>query len=331
MSDESFFREVNEEIRQERTRALWSRFGRMFIALAVLFVIAAGAYVAWSGYQTAQANASGDRYLAAIDLAAAGKTGEALTAFEALAADGHGAYRDLAWMRVATAREAQGDAEAAVKAFDAISGDPRAPAPIRDMAAVRAAYVLVDSGSLDDVRQRVERLSGDAEPLRFAAREALGLAAWKAGDLAEAKRFFEQIKDDQAAPGGIGLRTGMMLDLVAAGSLPVASVPASNAAAAGEAEPAGEGAPPAPAADAPAASAVPAPAAPAPATPPVAAPAATPAPSTAAPSSAPAPAVPQPAPAPAPAAELPEAGPSPADAAPAPAAAPSGAATAPAN
>lgn len=315
MSDESFFREVNEEIRQERTRALWSRFGRMFIALAVLFVIAAGAYAAWSGYQTAQANASGDRYLAAIDLAAAGKTGEALTAFEALAADGHGAYRDLAWMRVATAREAQGDAEAAVKAFDAISGDPRAPAPIRDMAAVRAAYVLVDSGSLDDVRQRVERLSGDAEPLRFAAREALGLAAWKAGDLAEAKRFFEQIKDDQAAPGGIGLRTGMMLDLVAAGSLPVASVPASNAAAAGEAEPAGEGTPPAPAADAPAASAAPAPAAPAPATP----------------SSAPAPAVPQPAPAPAPAAELPEAGPSPADAAPAPAAAPSGAATAPAN
>lgn len=223
MSDEIFFREVNEEIRQDRTRALWSNYGKLIIALAVLAVILAGAFVFWREYQTSQANASSDRYSAAITLATAGQVDEALTALEALSNDGYGAYRDLARMRIASLRAGKGDPAAAVAAFDEIAADGAAPDAIRDMAAVRAAYILVDSGSIDDVRQRVERLSGDAEPLRFAVRETLGLAEWKAGNFTEAKRFFDQLNDDQGTPAGIGLRTRVMLDLIASGTSPASA------------------------------------------------------------------------------------------------------------
>ncbi|MBC8129219.1 MAG: tetratricopeptide repeat protein, partial [Rhizobiaceae bacterium] len=140
MSDEIFFREVNEEIRQDRTRALWASYGKLLIAIAVLAVVGATGYVLWREYQNAQANASGDRFLAAVELASAGNLGQSLTELEALAADGYGAYRDLARMRVATVREAQGDPAAAVAAFDAIAADGSAPDAIRDMASVRAAY-----------------------------------------------------------------------------------------------------------------------------------------------------------------------------------------------
>ena len=36
MSDESLFREVDEEVRQERFKKLWERFGNYIIALAFL-------------------------------------------------------------------------------------------------------------------------------------------------------------------------------------------------------------------------------------------------------------------------------------------------------
>lgn len=286
MSDENFFREVNEEIRQDRTRALWSSYGKLLIAAAVIAVVGAVGYVVWSEYQVAEANASGDRFLAAVELASAGNLSQSLTEFEALAEDGHGAYRDLARMRVATVHEAQGDPAAAVADFDAIAGDGGAPDAIRDMAAVRAAYILVDTGSVDDVRQRVERLSGDGEPLRYAAREALGTAEWKAGNLAEAKRFFEQLSADQGTPAGIGLRTRVMLDLIAAGTTPA------TAAAAAVTTPPAIAEPVTPASALPAAPVLPEMSAPvaAPQTPPSETPAAEPAPPAAPPSASPDPA-----------------------------------------
>ena len=45
MSDDSFIREVNEEIRQDRAKALWDRYGPAAIVVAVLVVLATAAWV----------------------------------------------------------------------------------------------------------------------------------------------------------------------------------------------------------------------------------------------------------------------------------------------
>ena len=175
MSDDSFFREVSEELRQDRVKAIWTRFGTYILAAVILVVVITAAVVGWDRYQTAQANASGDAYLAALQLARDGKPDEAITALDALAADSYGAYPDLARMSIGGVYQAQGKFDEAVAAFDKVAADAGAPDALRDMAAVRAAYVLVDHGALSDVRSRVERLTGDSEALRFPAREAVAL------------------------------------------------------------------------------------------------------------------------------------------------------------
>lgn len=217
MSDDSFFREVSEELRQDRVKAIWTRFGTYILAAVILVVVITAAVVGWDRYQTAQANASGDAYLAALQLARDGKPDEAITALEALATDSYGAYPDLARMSIGGVYQAQGKFDEAVAAFDKVAADAGAPDALRDMAAVRAAYVLVDHGALSDVRSRVERLTGDSEALRFPAREAVALAAWKAEDTETATTLFQQLVDDPGAPNGIISRARLMLDLIAAG------------------------------------------------------------------------------------------------------------------
>ena len=95
-------------------------------------------------------------------------------------------------MRAATVLQEKGDTQGAVAAFDAVAADTSAPAAIRDMASIRAAYILVDTGTADDVARYAEPLSSDENPLRHAAREVLGLAAWKAGNLGDAKTLFSK-------------------------------------------------------------------------------------------------------------------------------------------
>ena len=212
-NDDLFVREVDEELRQDRLKAIWTRFGPLLIGLAVLVVAAAAAWQGWTYYSEKQANAAGDRFLAAIDLAREGKTSEAAAALGELEKTGAGDYPMLARLRAAQILEAT-DPAAAARAFDAVAADSAVPEALRDIAQLRAAYLMVDTGSYDDVANRAELLSADGNALRYSAREALGLAAWKAGRTDDALRLFEGIAADTNAPLGILQRAQVMLSLL---------------------------------------------------------------------------------------------------------------------
>ena len=214
MSDDSFIREVNEELRQDQARALWDRFGPAAIAVALAVVLATAAWVAWEYWTTSRANASGDRFSQALVLASADKQDEALAALQALEADGYGAYPVLARMRAATVLDAKGDKAGAVAAFDAVAADRSIDEPVRDMARLRAGLILVDSGSYADVSSRLEGLAVDTNALRHSAREALGLAAWKEGRAADALALFEQISADNFAPRNLRERATLLSELI---------------------------------------------------------------------------------------------------------------------
>lgn len=214
MSDDSFFREVNEEIRQEKAKALWDSYGPAAIVIAVLIVIGTGLFVAWEYWVENKANSSGDRFSQALTLANTGKADEALAAFDALEKDGYGAYPLLARMRAATVQADKGDFKAAVAGFDEVAADNSIPNVIRDVARLRAALLLVDNGSYADVSGHVEALTNDTNPLRHSAREALGLAAWKEGKLADALKLFEQISSDEGAPRNARQRSNLLAELI---------------------------------------------------------------------------------------------------------------------
>lgn len=214
MSDDSFIREVNEEIRQDQAKALWDRFGAAILGLAALVVVGTGAFVAWEYWQSSRANAAGDAFSQALNLARDGKNDEALAALKALETDGYGAYPILARMRSATVLADKGDFKGAVEAFDAVAADGSIPMSIRDIARLRAAFLLVDNGTYAEVAQRAEQLSADTNPLRASAREALALSAWKEGKASDALKLFEQISNDDQAPQNARQRAGLMAELI---------------------------------------------------------------------------------------------------------------------
>ncbi|WP_315920662.1 tetratricopeptide repeat protein [Mesorhizobium sp. SP-1A] len=214
MTDDSFIREVNEELRKEQARALWDRFGPILIAAAVLVVLGTAVFVGYRYWDESRANASGDAYSQALLLANSGKNDEALAAFAQLEKDGYGAYPLLARMRAATVKADRGDVDGAVKDFDAVAADTAIPAALRDVARLRAGLLLVDHGSYAEVSARVEQLTDDANPLRSTAREALGLSAWKEGKAKDALKLFDQIAADEAAPRNARQRASMMAELI---------------------------------------------------------------------------------------------------------------------
>jgi hypothetical protein len=155
----------------------------------------------------------GDAYIAAQTLADDGKHAEADAAFAKLSQDGSSGYRVLAQLKSA-ADLTTTDQKAAIAAYDAISADRGVPQPLRDLAAIRAAMLLVDSTPLSDMTQRLEPLTGSTSTFRHTARELLALSAWRVGDTAAARRWGDMIMTDGETPSSMRQRVEVLLALL---------------------------------------------------------------------------------------------------------------------
>jgi hypothetical protein len=214
--NESFIREVNEELRSEQMRSVWKRFAPLIIGGAAVIVVGVAGTTAWQWWESKQSSASGDRFLTALKDAGDNNTANAEKELAALSKDGFGAYPVLARMRLATLKAEKGDTAGAVSDFSAIGKDSSIPEPMRHVARLRAAWLLIDSGDYAKVAAEVEELATPASAMRHGAREALGLAAYKSGDYAKARDWLQLIVDDADAPAGTASRARTLLALITA-------------------------------------------------------------------------------------------------------------------
>jgi hypothetical protein len=206
------FREVDEEVRREQLKKLWDKWGNYAIAVALVIVMGVAGWRGWDWYQARKAAEAGAAFDAAAALAEAGKHEEAENAFARIAADSTAGYRILARFRDA-AELAKRDRPAAVKAFDAIAADGGIPPPMRELATVRAALLLVNTAKFDEIRSRLEPLTGSERPFRHTARELSAISAWHNGDVAAARRYFDMMANDPETPAGTRARVEVLLAL----------------------------------------------------------------------------------------------------------------------
>ena len=200
MSD--IFREVDEEVRREQLQKLWDNYGIYIIALAVLIVVAVGGWRTYEWWETKRASENGAAFEAAGALIGQGKSQEAEAALAQLAKDGTASYRVLAKLREA-GLTAQRDPKAAVALYDALAADASAGQTVQDLAALRAGLVLVDTGSYEDVRKRLEPLTDASRAFRHTARGLLALAAWRGSDSTAMKRWADMVMADTETPTNI--------------------------------------------------------------------------------------------------------------------------------
>jgi hypothetical protein len=213
MSD--IFREVDEEVRRDQAARIWGRYQNLFIGLAVLVIAATAGWRFYEHYRTKQAEEAGAKYQAALALAREGKAAEAEGALERIAKGGPKGYALLARLREA-AELSGSDPAAAVKAYDAIAADGTIDPLFQNLARLRAALLRLDEADGKEIEGRLGPMTGNDNPFRFSAREALALAALKHDDFDAAGRQLDAIVVDPQAPGAMRQRAEALLAVVRA-------------------------------------------------------------------------------------------------------------------
>jgi len=211
VSDDSLFREVDEEVRQEQFKKLWAQYGNLIVAVCLIVVVGVAGFKGWQYWQVKQAEEAGDAFFDAAKLAGTDKSDEAIKQFETVT---HAGYGVLARLREANILAAQNKAGDAVKIYDAVAADGSADAALRDLARVRAALALADSAAPADLETRLQGFDAAGNPWRHVARDVMAAALWRAKDYAGADAKVKAILGDGEAPAGVTQRARVLSELL---------------------------------------------------------------------------------------------------------------------
>ena len=207
------FKEVDEEVRQDRFMKLWKQYGPYAIAGVAAIVVLTAGMVGWKEYQRSAQEAESVHYTAALQLLRIGDMNAAADAFGELASSSSSGYAVLARLQQAGAL-AEKEPSAAVELYDRLAAEGGVPEVFRDLARLRAVMLLIDTTAPNELYPRIESLASEGNPWRFVAREMKALVDLQAGKVDEARSAYEKLVDDDKAPTGVRGRAAEMLAII---------------------------------------------------------------------------------------------------------------------
>jgi hypothetical protein len=208
------FDEVDEDLRADRVRDLFKKYGSAMLGAAVLVVAASGAWQLWQRYEARQIAEVAQIFLngvrAADNHTAAGRQ-EALAQFDATQQKGRRGYRTLARLREAAVKADAGDLAGASALWDQIAGDSSDDPLLRDLANLQWALHHVDAGDVTVVKARLKPLAAPENPWHALAQEQLALLDLRLGNTDTARDALKRLAQDSTAPEGVRERANGVL------------------------------------------------------------------------------------------------------------------------
>lgn len=215
-SNDSFLREVKEEIDRERLENIWKRYGTVIVVAAALVIASVAGFQIWSWSARDAAEKAGANYQKAMQSIFDDKLDEADGVFAELSNDAPTGYATLAELQMAATLVEQGKKAEALKKFDELSKRSGVDSLLSGFSALQAASLRLGEADFTEMQNRLNDLVKAESPWRFNAQELLGMAALRADKLNEARGLFAKILSDDGAPPAMRQRAELRMAQVAA-------------------------------------------------------------------------------------------------------------------
>jgi hypothetical protein len=217
---ETFYREVDEELRREQLMSLWERYGKLVIGLVILLIAALGFFFWWQYHQEQTTGKRSGELIQALDDVTAGKPTAARARLDALSTDKQAGPRAAALLVKADILLGSNNDKGAAALFHQIANDGSLPQQFRDLALIRATTTEYDMLKPQAVIDRLKAFAVPGNPWFGSAGELVAGAYLKLNKPQQAARLFADMAKEKKLPESLRSRAAQM-----AGSLGVDALP----------------------------------------------------------------------------------------------------------
>ena len=205
-TNETFLREVDENLRRDQLRDFFRDNGRWLIAAVVIFLAASGGLIWWKQHQVERHERQVEKLAQVYKDVGSGSIGQAPQQLDELSSDGSKAVSASARFARAAVALQQGDTKLATATYTSIANDDGLPQPYRNAALIRQTALQFDQLKPEEVISRLAPLAKQGEPWFGSAGEMTAMAMMKQGNNRQAAQLFAAISRDQTVPETIRAR-----------------------------------------------------------------------------------------------------------------------------
>lgn len=220
--NEAFFREVDENLRQDQMLSFARRWGRWIAAAVGIALLSLAGFLLWQNHRKAQAGADAEALSLTLTDVDSGKANASDPRLAGLATSPRDGYRALARLTQADIK-GRTDAKGAAADYAAIAGDAGLPQAIRDLATIRGTTLQFDSLPPQQVVDRLKPLAVAGAPWFGSAAELTAMAYVKMNKPGLAGPLFASIVRDPNVPTTIKARAAGMASALGQTVTPTAS------------------------------------------------------------------------------------------------------------
>ena len=217
--NESFYREVDEELRKDQLSNIWKRHGLLIAGAVLLFLAGLGGFLWWQHRQEVEAGRRGEALIAAFEDVQARRSKAALPKLDLLAKEEAPGIQAAALLTKADVAIQDGNIAAAAAAFKQVADNAAFAEPYRQLALVRQTTLEFDTLQPAEVIRRLGPLAVAGGPWFGSAGELVAIAHLKQGQTGRAAPIFAALAKDDKLPSSVRSRAVQM-----AGSLGVDAV-----------------------------------------------------------------------------------------------------------
>lgn len=218
--NESFFREVDESLRQQQAIDFWRNHGKTVIVAVVALLVGFGSMLLWQNHRRQQVETHAEQLTTVLDDLDAGK--KVQPPVLAKIGDSHQEGYQIA-SRLLAAELALGrkDSKAAIAGFGAIATDTSVAQPYRDLALVRQTAIEFDQLPTATIVARMKPLAVPGGAWLGSGGEMLAAAYMRDGKPQLAGPVWGMIAKDDKIPPSLRSRASQMAAMLGTDAGPV--------------------------------------------------------------------------------------------------------------
>ncbi len=202
------FDEIDEELKQDRAKQVWARYGKYVVAAAAAVVLGVGASQGYTAWKQSQAEIAANIYSNAL------AADDAVAALEADLGQLTDGYALLGRFQLAAGRADAGDATGAESVYLEIAGDTSVDPLYRDAATLLSVMNAPDSSDAAALQGRLAPLADGAGPWKPLALELSAALDLKAGDRAAAAAKLQEVIELDGTPPELRQRAAQLAEVL---------------------------------------------------------------------------------------------------------------------
>jgi len=210
---DDIFKEVDEELREERLTKIWKRIGPYVIGILSGTIIITSAVIGYREYDETQRQNWGVQFAEAMNLSEEGNWQESLDLYETLTEKTNLGYKTLSLFQAASLYAKNGNKEKALEIYQSLESKAL-DENFRDLATLMLIYLQFDNADPEILEKRIEKLASKGNPWYYNAVELKGFLFAKQKNKEKQIEIFNILSKDNKAPEGVRTRANDMLAIL---------------------------------------------------------------------------------------------------------------------